>query len=94
MTDRPSSSAKPACYDLPLELAQGSGCPTCLFIRGAAVAFGLMGMAEAIRANPRVQGVWCDWCEKSIDCDKGFALWRGLTFCNDDCMTLFGRHGP
>ncbi len=30
-----------------------SGCPGCHYVSGAAVAFGLMGMAEAIRTRPR-----------------------------------------
>lgn len=41
-----------------------SGCQACAYANGAAVAFGLMGMAEAIRlrAIPDHVNEWCGRC--------------------------------
>ena len=55
-------------------------CAACGFMLGAAVAFGLMGMAEAIRNKPGMTDWTCRSCNTfngagALDCDDCGAEW-------------------
>jgi hypothetical protein len=63
-------------------------CPVARHFRdGAGVAFGLMGMAEAIRENLWRYEVTCEWCDCKVEDEP---LRRGrLVFCDARCVNMF-----
>lgn len=74
-----------ACWTVPGVMATPTACANCAYLEGAAVAFGLIGMAQAINAR-RLRRM-CDYCHGTGEyLDKGYhgddPTWEVCGDCN------------